>query len=227
MALLTRRVTAGGVVFLEDAVLVMRTLRNSWVMPKGGVGEHETPEQAAVREVEEESGAPARVVSWVGGTSYRIGPEDRVEAQRGGSQGVPRARDRQRPNVVEMAVRWYLMEAVSPCLCPEAIFTEVVYVPVATALARLSYHTDRGILQKAAYLRKYGPLLPFARPCPSHRTLVARPHAVPGLTGCASRAETRWSPSQTAVDIQPSGSASRSWPAAPRPNPGRGHAVHG
>lgn len=48
-------------------VLVRHWYNNLWVMPGGGIKKHETPEQAAVREVREELG-------WdIGQLDYRLG----------------------------------------------------------------------------------------------------------------------------------------------------------
>ncbi len=52
--------SAGGVVLrgegAELRVVVMRSRYGTWVLPKGGIEEGETPEQAAAREVAEEVG---------------------------------------------------------------------------------------------------------------------------------------------------------------------------
>ena len=152
--MVTTRLAAGGVVFWCGQVLLLRTLRETWVMPKGKVKAGEAPERAAVREVREESGLCARLVSWVSGTMYRI-PGDCS-------------------NHVELNVRWYLMEATSHRLSPEPIFSEAAFFDPEEALQRLTYHTDRGILLKAAHIQRHGPLLPFCRGCPSPGLALTR-----------------------------------------------------
>ena len=47
-----------------------------WVLPKGHIDGTETPEEAAVREVEEESGVRARVVDVAGESDYKSADED-------------------------------------------------------------------------------------------------------------------------------------------------------
>lgn len=47
---------AGGVVLDENGKILVIFRRNSWDLPKGKIDEGETPEQAAIREVEEETG---------------------------------------------------------------------------------------------------------------------------------------------------------------------------
>jgi 8-oxo-dGTP pyrophosphatase MutT (NUDIX family) len=63
---------AGGVVYRESAhgpeYLIVRARRDphAWVLPKGHIEPGESPEQAAVREVEEEAGCRAAVVTALG-----------------------------------------------------------------------------------------------------------------------------------------------------------------
>ena len=68
---------AGGVVVRADGpearfLLVTATRRPGlWVFPKGHIEPGESPEQAAVREVLEEAGVDATVVSPIGATEFR------------------------------------------------------------------------------------------------------------------------------------------------------------
>lgn len=63
-----KRITAGGVVFDPHAfpsyVYIAKPSNNfgPWTFPKGGVEPGESLEEAAVREVEEETGVPARIL---------------------------------------------------------------------------------------------------------------------------------------------------------------------
>lgn len=64
-------VSAGGVVYRRDGdnieVLVCKDAGyHRWVLPKGLVGKNESHEQAAVREVSEETGVKVRLVSSLG-----------------------------------------------------------------------------------------------------------------------------------------------------------------
>jgi len=67
---------AGGAVFDVTGrvarVLVVRARRapHDWVLPKGHIDPGETPEQTAVREVEEESGVTAEILAPVGDDSF-------------------------------------------------------------------------------------------------------------------------------------------------------------
>ncbi|MEI6758501.1 MAG: NUDIX domain-containing protein [Chlorobium sp.] len=84
---------AGGVVFkgqgdgLEFLLVEASKERSQWVLPKGHIEPGETPRESAVREVREETGHWARVVSWI--------TDDRLS----GEQNAP-------------LVQWFLMELV-------------------------------------------------------------------------------------------------------------------
>jgi 8-oxo-dGTP pyrophosphatase MutT (NUDIX family) len=65
-------ITAGGIVFNGDRVLVLRNLKGAWVFPKGHVELGESHEQAALREVQEESGLYSRIVGKAGMSSFHF-----------------------------------------------------------------------------------------------------------------------------------------------------------
>jgi 8-oxo-dGTP pyrophosphatase MutT (NUDIX family) len=74
----TRYSHAGGVVARsvngewEYLLVEARRSRGVWVLPKGHIEPGETPEVAAVREVEEEAGVRAAVVAQVGESKYSV-----------------------------------------------------------------------------------------------------------------------------------------------------------
>jgi diadenosine hexaphosphate hydrolase (ATP-forming) len=65
-------ITAGGIVFNGDKVLVLRNLKGVWVFPKGHIELGESHEQAALREVLEESGLRALIVAKAGMSSFHF-----------------------------------------------------------------------------------------------------------------------------------------------------------
>ncbi|MHB8106397.1 MAG: NUDIX hydrolase [Candidatus Cryosericum sp.] len=65
-------ITAGGIVFNGDKVLVLKNLKGVWVFPKGHVELGESHEQAALREVLEESGLHALIVGKAGISSFHF-----------------------------------------------------------------------------------------------------------------------------------------------------------
>ncbi|MDI6870269.1 MAG: NUDIX domain-containing protein [Bacillota bacterium] len=130
-------VSAGGVVVDGGQVLVIRHARGEWIMPKGHVEPGEEPEQAALREVREETGLEARIIAPLGETSY---------AYRRKGEAILRPK----------RVIWYLMRPVTPrdrlrLLTAEGLL-EAAWLGWEEARQRLTWAGDRRILQRAAAL---------------------------------------------------------------------------
>ena len=70
-------VQAGGIVVWRDRVVLRRTALGEWVFPKGWIDPGETAEQAAVREVREETGLRADIVQLAGTAPYVADGETR------------------------------------------------------------------------------------------------------------------------------------------------------
>ena len=67
--------SAGGVVYKKDEgkikiALIHRRDRNVWCLPKGKLEKGETPEEAAIREVEEETGLKGDIERKIGDIKY-------------------------------------------------------------------------------------------------------------------------------------------------------------
>ena len=99
-------------------------------LPKGKLAPGESPEQAARREVAEETGLRAQVVARLGAVAYRYREGDAWVAKR---------------------VDFFLME-----LEPEAEagaldgeFERVLWCPIAAAAERLSFASERGVVERA------------------------------------------------------------------------------
>lgn len=67
---------AGGVVLMGSQAVLRRTARGEYLFPKGHLEPGETLEQAAVREVAEETGLEAEIVGDVGEVSFLRGGEE-------------------------------------------------------------------------------------------------------------------------------------------------------
>ena len=75
---------AGGVVYKKNGqlmLLVVNAKKNPdhWIFPKGHIEPGETPEQAAVREVREETGVVARLGELIGQLEFSV-PQEQVRA---------------------------------------------------------------------------------------------------------------------------------------------------
>jgi 8-oxo-dGTP pyrophosphatase MutT (NUDIX family) len=67
---------AGGVVLMGTQAVLRRTVRGEYLFPKGHLEPGETLEQAAVREVAEETGLEAEIIADVGEVSFLHGGEE-------------------------------------------------------------------------------------------------------------------------------------------------------
>ena len=127
--------SAGGlVVDLSQACAALigrldRRGRLLWSLPKGHIEAGETAEQAAVREVEEETGIIASVQAPLGSIDYWFVAEDRR---------------------VHKTVQHYLLRAQGGELSDADVeVTEVAWVPLAELDSRLAYADERRLVRRA------------------------------------------------------------------------------
>jgi 8-oxo-dGTP diphosphatase len=119
---------AGGIVWRnsEDGVteiaLVHRPTYDDWAFPKGKLHSGETEEEAALREVEEETGLRCRLGRELGTTSYHD------------SRGRPKT------------VRYWEMTPIGGSLQPANEVDDARWVRLAEAPAVLSYARDRELV---------------------------------------------------------------------------------
>ena len=123
--------SAGGVLRDGDKVLLVQTTNLKgepvWTFPKGLVEEGETPAQAALREVREETGYEAEIVKPLEPSVYWF------------------YRDGQR---VKKRVDWFLMRPLRKAAGPDWEILQVEWVPVSEAFRRLRYRADRILLER-------------------------------------------------------------------------------
>lgn len=122
---------AGGVVARETAagrefLVVHRRRYGDWTLPKGKLKAGETPEEAALREVREETGYSAEIVSFLGKVRYK-------------ANGVPKV------------VRYWTMRPVggSHEIQDKGEVQKAVWLSGDQALARLDYPGEREMLTRA------------------------------------------------------------------------------
>jgi 8-oxo-dGTP diphosphatase len=112
---------AGGIVFRHGAVLLVHRPRyDDWSFPKGKLHSGESWEDAALREVEEETGLRCTLGEEVGRTHYQVGGEPKE-------------------------VRYYAMGSADDPRAQNEV-DEAVFVPVVEALELLTQQWDRQLL---------------------------------------------------------------------------------
>jgi mutator protein MutT len=71
-------ISAKGVLIRRGRVLLLRNERGEWELPGGRLDEGETPEETVVREIREETGLRASVVSLLDAWVYRVTRSEKV-----------------------------------------------------------------------------------------------------------------------------------------------------
>lgn len=120
---------AGGVVWRRGAdglevALVHRPKYDDWSLPKGKLDEGESFEEAAVREVEEETGMRCELGAFLEEITYRD------------------HKDR------EKLVRYWAMEASDGEFEADAEVDELIWTPIEEAAASLTYEFDRRLVAR-------------------------------------------------------------------------------
>lgn len=126
-----QEVSAGGVVIDDNRVLVLKKYRGDWVLPKGRLEEGETKEEAAIREVREESGVRCEIVRYLGFVKYNY---RHYNGER-----------------VQKTVHYYSMIEKKGELKPqkEEGFCEAIFVPWWKAAGMLRHDSERNMVRNA------------------------------------------------------------------------------
>ncbi|HOL84843.1 MAG TPA: NUDIX hydrolase [Thermoclostridium caenicola] len=132
---------AGGVVFHEESVFLLKNEKNEWVMPKGLIKNNEDPEEAALRRVFEETGIKAEIIEQAGRTYYEF-----------------YSITRQMP--VCNRIAWYVMKTDSEefRIAESEKYAEASFFPVLDAIDRITYSQDKSLLIQSykKYCQKTG-----------------------------------------------------------------------
>jgi 8-oxo-dGTP pyrophosphatase MutT (NUDIX family) len=125
--------SGGAVINTRDGIayvaLIATRGKTRWGLPKGAVAEGETSEQAALREVLEETGLQAEIIK----------PLDTIEY-------FFRAGD----TLIHKRVDFYLMRYVSGELTPQlSEVDDVEWVEISEAIGRASFESERKLLEAA------------------------------------------------------------------------------
>jgi len=120
---------AGGIVWKQTPkgrkiALVHRSRYGDWSLPKGKLKGNESWEEAAIREVKEETGCDARITGFAGAVSYQV-------------KGV------------QKIVRFFTMETVSESAFTDSSeISDVLWLSAEEALGKLDYEGERALLSK-------------------------------------------------------------------------------
>lgn len=125
--------SGGAVISIRDGLphvaLIATRNRTRWGLPKGAVSEGETSEQAALREVREETGLEAEILHLLDTIEYYF-----------------RAGD----TLIRKRVDFYLMRYVAGELTPQlSEVDDVEWVELNAALQRSSFDSERKLLETA------------------------------------------------------------------------------
>ena len=122
---------AGGIVWRgtsegRKVAVVHRSRYDDWCLPKGKLEEKESWEEAALREVKEETGCEARIIGVAGPVSYEVAGQPKL-------------------------VLFFTMEAIGECLFKQSReVKEVVWLSAEEALKKLDYEGERAVLMANA-----------------------------------------------------------------------------
>ena len=119
---------AGAVVVMEGRCLAIRRAdRNEWVFPKGHLEEGERAEDAAIREVREETGLEIEILSPLGSSRFAFGSGRRHRKR----------------------VEWFLARPIGGQLELESLFGESRFLDANDARIVLTHAADREIAARA------------------------------------------------------------------------------
>ncbi|MBU1087390.1 MAG: NUDIX hydrolase [Candidatus Omnitrophica bacterium] len=139
-----QEISAGAVVFnfikqLPMIVIYSRKNATEWCLPKGKLESGETSEQAAIREVAEETGVKAIIIEHIKDIYYKY-------------------TDPKRQLELDKTVRFFLMKKLATVSREyDREVDAVEWLPIDKALEKLSFESERGVVEKALQLiRKQG-----------------------------------------------------------------------
>jgi 8-oxo-dGTP diphosphatase len=120
----------------DEVMVVYRKRHQDWTLPRGKVKDGESFQEAAVREVLEETGCSCRIGNYLGTISYS-------------AQGIPK-----------VVLFWKMTVVDERDACNPDEIGEAVWLPVPAAIERLSYAQEKGLLSRLGTSQKQAPAEP-------------------------------------------------------------------
>ncbi len=127
-------ISAGGIVFFKNSILMLKKFNGDWVLPKGRVEENESLKETALREVYEETNAKVTPIKYLGKISYEFSRTSYLDKIH-----------------IKKEVHWYLMMARNmTCRAQKNEgFLEAKFLPFEKSLTVARYDDERKIIKKA------------------------------------------------------------------------------
>ncbi|MGI6173788.1 MAG: NUDIX domain-containing protein [Christensenellales bacterium] len=127
------RKCAGGVVFWEEKVFLLKNDKEEWVLPKGAIREKQDARQVALDRVFREAGLKPEILADAGETDYEFYSVTRRQP-------------------VRNSIAWFVMRAEdgSYRIAFEQGFRDGDYYPIEQALELVTYTQDKHLV-RAAY----------------------------------------------------------------------------
>lgn len=126
-------ISAGGIVYRDNQILMLKKKNGDWVLPKGRIEAKETLEETAVREVKEETNIDTVIIDYLGITAYSF------------------SNFWTEYKLIHKKVSWYLMRATSFDLIPlrEEGFIKAAFIDKSKVLRLAKYDDERKVIKKA------------------------------------------------------------------------------
>lgn len=131
-----KEISCGGVVEADGKILLLRKFSGDWVLPKGHIEMGETMEEAAIREVREETGIHGEILKYIGYIRY--------------SYTI-----RNRKNITK-TVHFYAMRALNNELQPqrEEGFAQAALVELDVAMRLIRFDAEKKMILKAREIQR-------------------------------------------------------------------------
>lgn len=119
---------AGGVVFNDDKVFILKNDKGEWILPKGKI-RGSLPTETAINRVEYETGIDAKIVSAAGETAYEFYSITRNQA-------------------VCNKITWYIMESPNEefSINEEEGFKDGGFYSIEEAMDKITYSQDKSLV---------------------------------------------------------------------------------